>query len=165
MTLFAADVFEALQTQKSVVSYIFGHTGDAKEPLGAGFPKLLLARIIESAPELSIDCPELLNPRRLRRLTTWAKVWDMLDNVLAHLKCLFLIVDRIDAIEDPGNGVLLEDIATELLALGARHHQKLKILITSINEPPKCIKDSRSMWWIFLSTKKSLGEVRGLYRA
>jgi hypothetical protein len=155
VTGFSVDVFETLRTEEHVVASIFGHTGTDSSPQAADFEKMLLARIIESAPNLAIDCPELLSLRRFRRPLTSKKVWDIIDSLLLHLKSLFLILDRIDAFEADGDGMVMVNLVQELLALAERHGPKIKVLITTEQPPPRRFEqDQDRVLSIWLSTRR-----------
>jgi len=139
VTRLSVDIAQALRAQDldMTIAFVFFDSLPRKQLTAIEFVKLAIARIIERRPELIIELPELLNLRSLRRSVSFLAYWRIFEQIITRLDATFLILDRIDtSARDTAGHSAIELILPRLLELVSKMAGKLRIIITSTQEPP-----------------------------
>jgi hypothetical protein len=155
VTKFSVDTVRALRAQdlNMTLAFVFFDSLPGKQLTAIEFVKLAIARIIEERPELIMKLPELLNIRSLRRSLSFLGHWKIFEEMITRLDATFLILDRIDkSAQDTAGHSAVELILPRLLELEAKMTGKLRIIITSTQEPPSNYKQHPKLSLVWRDT-------------
>jgi hypothetical protein len=155
VTQFSADLVAALRSQKSdiTVAHAFFDCTPDRLLTATDFVKVTIARIIEERPVTVVELPELLNTRLLRPKSTFAQCWLVLEGLIDCLSGFFLVLDRVDAGADNEHGLpVAEELLPKLLGLVSKCPDKVKIIITSAEEPPNACQGNSLLSSVWLDT-------------
>lgn len=155
VTEFSADLVTALSSQDtdSMQAHIFinGETGTF--PSSVNILRTLITRFIEKRPALVTEMPDILNSRILGGIGSFLQTWAIFEAVLERLDSLFLVIDRIDeSVEDDLGTPAVDELLPRLLGVVNNHLDKVKIVVTSTQEPPPKWKDNRRLSYVWLDT-------------
>lgn len=159
ITEFSADVVSALSSQDTngVQVHVFLQSGQTRTQAAVDILRTLIARFIEKRPTLLMKLPEFLNSRTLRRTESLSQTWGILERIVDQLEATFIIIDRLDlGHTDVDDVSAAEQLLPKLLGLAELGSEKVKIIVTSIQEPPlKWQNDTRlSSVWLDTGTRR-----------
>ena len=138
ITEFSLDMIQAFQVQDVLVT-----SAMCDRPAGQVFTptmviKKLICQLLEQNPGLILEAPEILSLRTFRRVTDFDHASLLFCSIVAKLTMpLAIIVDRIDCCEaDMSDSNESQDLVGFLSELLKTHPRKVKVIITSADEPP-----------------------------
>lgn len=92
--------------------------------------KQLISQILHSIPGLTVSAPDVFNPRRFLKASTFDAVFKLLHAIIALLGSVVIVIDSLDkCIPDPAAQHV--NIAVALSMLVKMHPRKLRIIITT----------------------------------
>jgi len=155
VTQFSADLVTALNSQTTDVTLAYGFFDSCPDRAltARDFVKTTIARIIEQRPRILLELPELLNTRMLGPSSTFSRCWTVLDGLIDRLSAVFFVLDRVDAGADNEQGLpVAEELLPKLLGLVSKSPDKVKIIVTSSEEPPIAYQGDSMLSLIWLDT-------------
>lgn len=155
VTQFSADLVTALKSQTAdfILAYVFFDCGSERSLTATDFMKIIIARIIEQRPITMIELPELLNTRMLRPASTFSQLWLVFEGLINCLGVTFLVLDRVDIGADNKQGLpVAEELLPKLLRLVSMCSSKVKIIVTSTEEPPNAYQGNSLLSSVWLDT-------------
>lgn len=155
VTHFSVDLVTALMSQTADVTlaHAFFDCNSDRSLTAIDFMKMTIARIVEQRPVTVIELPELLNTRVLRSTSTFPRLWMVFERLIDCLGATFLVLDRIDGGADNEQGLTVaEELLPKLLGLVSRYPDKVKVIITSVEEPPNTCGGNSLLSSVWLDT-------------
>lgn len=155
VTEFSADAVSALDSQgmSGVQVQVFLQDDETRTRAPVDILRSLITRFLEKRPALLLELPDLLNSRTLRRTRSFLQTWVIFESIVDRLVGTFIIIDRLDiaqaGIEDVSP---TEQLLPKLLALAGLGSEKVRIIITSTQEPPLKWQDDSRLRWVWLNT-------------
>ncbi|KIW97684.1 uncharacterized protein Z519_01268 [Cladophialophora bantiana CBS 173.52] len=139
VTEFSMDMIQAFQVQDVLVA-----SAMCDRPADQIFTptmviRKLICQLLEQMPELTIEAPDIFNLRVFRKTINFHQACRLFSSVVARLTTPFaIIVDRIDCCEaDIDDSDQSQDLVGFLSEVLAEHEKRVKIIITSAEEPPE----------------------------
>jgi hypothetical protein len=152
ITAFFADVVTALSSQGTnwVQVQAFLQQGQIPARSPVEIVRALIVQLIEKRPTLLMELSDLLNSRTLRRTVSLSQTWAILESIVGLLKTTFILIDRMELVQtDEEDIAAVEHLLPKMLSLAELGFEKVKIIVTSTQEPPsKWQRDVRlsSVW-------------------
>ena len=141
VTELSLDMIQAFQVQDVLVTYAM-----CDRPAGQVFTpsvviKKLICQLLEQSPGLILEAPEIFNSRIFRMFTDFDQACLLFGSIVARLSAsatsLAIIIDRIDCCEaDMTDSNQSQDLVGFLSGLSKKYSNRLKVIITSADEPP-----------------------------
>jgi hypothetical protein len=146
VTPFALDMIDAMRSQAAPLIYILC---DANETMTAHLLcTQLICRALDQMPTMILQDPRVFNARRFRAAAaarSYAKIWNIFEELIMRVDYLFIIVDRIDRIFE---GEEDEDEArafmTKLLKLVSKAPDRVRFILTSIEKPANYVDNDEA---------------------
>lgn len=138
VTPFALDMIDAMRSQAAPLTYVLC---DANETMTAHLLcSQLICRTLDQMPSLILQDPRVFNARRFRAAAaakSYAKIWNLFEELIMRVDYLFIVVDRVDRIFEGGeNGeTKAGGFMIKLLKLVSKAPDGVRFILTSI-EPP-----------------------------
>lgn len=145
-TPFALDMIDAMRSQAAPLTYILC---DANETMTAHLLcSQLICRTLDQMPTMILQDPRVFNARRFRAAAaakSYAKIWNIFEELIMRVDYLFIVVDRIDRIFE---GEEDEDEArafmTKLLKLVSKAPDGVRFILASIEKPANYVDNDEA---------------------
>ena len=146
----SVDLIRALESQDKTAIYAF-----CAGTHGAVSPSMLAQRMIlqllESFPLLAFHNPQLFNPRKLRRATTFTQLWSICKMLADQAGEVFLIIDRIDKCRSESEASV-EDVLLPCLIELTKSCPQVSMILTADREPPPNLQANEDLDSVWIST-------------
>lgn len=132
----------------------FGRASSSMTPIS--LVRVLIDQLLEKHPEVSYSQATYLSPRRIRRAQTFAGVWEIFEHLVARVGDIFVIIDRIEFLDDEG-APWIHILLPSLLSL-VQSTPGLRLIITSEFEAP----ERPGLDGIYIDTSRVGRMIRGI---
>jgi hypothetical protein len=156
VTSFSLDVIRMLQSQEVLLTFALCDRPHFEKWCPAMLLKRLIGQLLEQNPLLVLEEPQIFNVRNFQKLKEMHQVWQRFEKIAARLNSLVIVIDRIDCCREQGTtrNSTMEDLIRNLMNLAAQHRGKVKIIITSADEPPQSLCEDIRLRYVLIDTQK-----------
>ncbi|PYH64452.1 uncharacterized protein BO88DRAFT_374348 [Aspergillus vadensis CBS 113365] len=129
LTEFTIDVVSVCRSQGQDIMIAMCDRPNGVKWTPAQLLRQLIAQLLIDHPELTVLRPGIFNARSFRRATKFDALYRLLNSVVAVLKSVLIIIDRLDlCVADPNEK---DDDITRALSILARAYPNLRVIVTT----------------------------------
>lgn len=158
VTEFILDTIQAFQVQNELVTFVMCDRPDEEHYNPLILIKTIICQILEQRPSLILEEPELFSSRIFQRTQNFDQACVLLQNIIARLDHMVLLIDRIDRCQSD-TSESDEDLPEFLIQLVRNYGKKLKVIVTSTDFPPEDLPDNLPISVCQISAFKAQTEI------